>query len=282
MASPAFTPHAQRLDERAREWRVVVGETFETETSLIAYGRRDDRPVVLKLVKELGDEWHAGAVLRAFDGRGMVRVHELADGAMLLERLTPGHSLVEMSVSGRDDDATAVMADVIGAMSPSTALNESPSVGDWGRGFERYAATGERRLPPDLVALAARHYDRLTESQTSPRLLHGDLQHSNVLFDDERGWLAIDPKGVVGELEFEIGAALRNPIERPDLFASPAVIERRIAQFTERLRLDADRVLAWAFAQSVLSAIWNIEDGAVAGTELRALRLAESIRAMLG
>jgi streptomycin 6-kinase len=44
------------------------------------------------------------------------------------------------------------------------------------------------------------------------RLLHGDLQHYNVLLDRKRGWLAIDPKGVVAEGEFELGAALRNPI----------------------------------------------------------------------
>ena len=42
-------------------------------------------------------------------------------------------------------------------------------------------------------------------------LLHGDLQHYNVLLDKDRGWVAIDPKGVVGELEYEVGALLRNP-----------------------------------------------------------------------
>jgi streptomycin 6-kinase len=76
----------QRLEDRAREWRVAVDETFETATSLIAYGRRDDDPVVLKLVKVQGDEWHSGEVLKAFGGRGMVRVHDFAPGAMLLER----------------------------------------------------------------------------------------------------------------------------------------------------------------------------------------------------
>ena len=70
-------------------------------------------------------------------------------------------------------------------------------------------------------------YVDLSGSQRSTRLLHGDLQHYNVLFDTDRGWLAIDPKGVVGELEHEIGAVLRNPDERPDLFLSSSVIERR-------------------------------------------------------
>ena len=32
----------------------------------------------------------------------------------------------------------------------------------------------------------------------------------NVRFDSGRGWLAIDPKGVFGELEYEVGAVVRN------------------------------------------------------------------------
>lgn len=272
---------SQRLDERVRSWRVVVEDTFETATSLIAYGRRDDDPVVLKLVKSPGDEWHAGSVLHAFGGRGVVRVHEFVGGAMLLERLRPGNSLVDLSLGDRDEESTAVLAEVIGAMAPDAAMRTYPTVREWGEGFRRYTASGDHRLPPELVLQAEELYDELVDSQRRPRLLHGDLQHSNVLFDDRRGWIAVDPKGVVGELEFEIGAALRNPIERPDVFAAPAVIERRLNRFATTLDLDADRVLRWAFAQAVLSAIWDIEDGSIESATPVSVRLAEAIRSML-
>lgn len=272
---------AQRLEERARSWRVVVEETFETATSLIAHGHRDDDPVVLKLVKSPGDEWHAGGVLHAFGGRGVVRVHEFVGGAMLLERLLPGHSLVDLSLGDRDDESTTVVAEVIRAMSPDASKRAYPTVREWGDGFRRYTASGDHRLSPELVSQAGESYDELVDSQTRPRLLHGDLQHSNVLFDDRRGWIAVDPKGVVGELEFEIGAALRNPIERPDVFAAPAVIERRLNRFAAMLDLDADRVLTWAFAQAVLSAIWDIEDGCIGPATPASVRLAEAIRSML-
>lgn len=59
-------------------------------------------------------------------------------------------------------------------------------------------------------------------------LLHGDLHHYNVRFDRDHGWNAIDPKGVVGEFEYEVGALLRNPIKQPEIFTDPATIERRI------------------------------------------------------
>jgi streptomycin 6-kinase len=98
-----------------------------------------------------------------------------------------------------------------------------------------------------------------------------------VLHDERRGWIAIDPKGVVGELEYEIGAALRNPYQRPDLLASPEVIERRLAIFHAALGMDVDRARAWAFAQGVLSAIWSVEDGRAVDTNHAGLRLASAI-----
>jgi streptomycin 6-kinase len=265
----------ERLADCAQAWSIDIDETCETPTSIVAYGRRGEQFAVIKLVKVPGDEWNGGDVLCAFDGRGIVRVLEHAPGAMLLERLTPGDSLVSLSLDGRDDEATTVLADVIGAMSPHAAPAGVPTVADWALAFAR-----PHTLNADLVAEAADLYAQLVQSQTVTRLLHGDLHHANVLFDTRRGWTAIDPKGVVGEIAFEIGAALRNPIERPDLYANPEIIERRIQLFAERLHLDPRRILQWAFAQAVLSAIWEIEDGFV-GTEPRSLALAYATRALL-
>src|SRR5688572_8330208 len=104
----------ERLAERARAWSVAIDDTRETETSLIGFGRRAGVPVVLKIVKARNDEWHSGAIVRAFDGRGVVRAFECADGALLLERITPGDSLERFTLTGRDDEAVDIAADVIG------------------------------------------------------------------------------------------------------------------------------------------------------------------------
>lgn len=250
-----------RVDDRIAAWRVVVERVVETESSVLAFGQRDDQPVVLKVIKSRGDEWRSGGILDAFEGRGVVRVYEYIEGAMLLERLSPGKSLVTMALRGADDDATAVMAETIRKMSPRQPLEGVPTARDWGKGFERYAASGDAQVPKHLLSAADQVYAELCGSQTRVRLLHGDLHHDNVLHDTERGWLAVDPKGVVGELEYEVGAALRNPYESPELFSGPSIIRKRVECFARELRLDATRVLSWAFAQTVLSAIWLIEDG---------------------
>jgi streptomycin 6-kinase len=277
-----ITPNAfDRGTELAHRWRVSIDDQFETESSVIAFGRRDDRRVVLKIVKRRGDEWHSGEVLRAFDGRGVARVLEHVEGAMLLERLEPGTSLAPIACDDRDEEATTVLAGVIASMSPGRAPVSCPTVSDWGRGFSGYLATGDAQVPGDIVRRAAHRYERLSESQRDVRLLHGDLQHYNILHDRERGWLAIDPKGVIGELEYELGAALRNPTERPDVFTNPTTIERRVSTLSSTLSLDARRITAWAFAQAVLSVIWGIEDGYTIAAENPELRLARTLEPML-
>jgi len=153
-------------------------------------------------------------------------------------------------------------------------------VSDWGRGFAWYTEAGDTRIPAALVRRARDLYAELCATQGPTRLLHGDLQHYNVLRDDERGWLAIDPKGVVGEVEYEVGALLRNPGELPDVLANPATIERRVSTLSSRLGLDADRVLRWGFAQAVLSAIWLVEDGYAIDANVAPLRLARMLWGM--
>jgi streptomycin 6-kinase len=275
-------PLSERIEERVRLWGVAVEDTLETPSSFVVFGRRGESPVVLKVLRGPGDEWRCGEVLEAFGGRGTVRVYEYVEGAVLLERLSPGTPLAAVALAGRDEEATRILAEVIGRMSrPAGATGAFVTARDWGEGFRRYLASGDRQIPADLVEQGRHIYLGLCASERGARLLHGDLQHYNVLFDAGRGWVAVDPKGVVGEVEYEIGAALRNPYERPELFASPGAVERRLRRFEAELKLDARRALAWGFAQAVLSAIWSVEDGGTVGPRNPSIMLADAIRPLL-
>lgn len=244
-----------------RAWGVAIERTATTETSLLVYGKRGGAPVLLKVAKEPGDEWRCGEIAATFGGRGVVQVYEHRPGAALFERLDPGEPLVKLTQDGRDDEATDILAMLLGRMAPGDPPAGCATVEQWGEAFARYVATGDARIPPALLEPARRIYADLARTQREPALLHGDLHHYNVLSDRARGWCAIDPKGVVGELEYELGAALRNPLDRPDLFASLDVVERRLDHFGLVLGIDVSRARGWAFAQAVLSAIWSIEDG---------------------
>jgi streptomycin 6-kinase len=244
-----------------RAWGITIERTVATETSVLVHGRRAGKAVVLKVVKQQGDDWRCGEIAAMFSGRGVVEVYEQMPGAALFERLEPGEPLAMLTLTGRDEEATDILAMLLGRMAPQDPPAWCPTIERWGAGFARYVASGDERVPLSLVEPAHRIYEDLSLTQRNPALLHGDLHHGTVLADRARGWCAIDPKGVVGELEYEIGASLRNPIDRPDLFATLEVVERRLDQFGLAVGLDISRARGWCFAQAVLAAIWSVEDG---------------------
>jgi streptomycin 6-kinase len=281
MNSLIVEPPRDRTTKQIQAWNIVADNSRETQDSILTFGTCDGQAVVLKVIKRTGDEWHSGKVLEAFDGKGVVRTLGFVEGAVLMERLQPGTSVADVSLQGRDEEATEIIARVIRAMSPRQ-LAAVPTVNDFSRSFGQYLANGDRQIPSALIEDAQRTYSELSESQTSVRLLHGDLHHYNVLMDDQRGWLAIDPKGVIGELEYELGASLRNPLERPELFTLSKTVETRIRVFAKTLGVDFSRVLRWTFAQAVLATIWLVEDGFPVEGGHPFLALARATRSMLG
>jgi streptomycin 6-kinase len=188
-----------------------------------------------------------------------VRVLADEDGAVLLERAMSGQPLTAMVRDGRDDDAMRVICDVAARLHDAPPPDAGfPTIEDWGLGFDRHRRSGSTAIASAMLDRASSMYAELAASQRDRRLLHGDLHHDNILWDDARGWLAIDPKGVIGEPVYELGAALRNPGSERSLVV--AAVARRCDIVAERFATDRQRVLGWGFAQAVLSAVWSIED----------------------
>lgn len=272
----------ERLERLADSWGVVIESVRRTASSLLAFGVRADQPVVLKVTDAAGDEASVGRVAAAFHGEGMVRVLEHETGAALFERLTPGTPLAELVAQGDDVAATRVLAEVTARLHRRRReAAGAPSVREWGRGFDSYLRGREGAIARALVEQARERWEALCATQGPVTLLHGDLQHYNVLADRERGWIAVDPKGVLGELEFELAAALRNPREVPEPYSTPSAVRRRVACFTERLAVDPGRVMEWAFAEAVLSAIWAVEDEGDVAPDDPALVLAGTLRGLV-
>jgi streptomycin 6-kinase len=243
-------------------WQLVAdGDVLDTPSGSVLFVRRGSEPLVLKIVGAAGDEQLASPAYGYFSGHGAVTLVGEAGRALLLERVAPGHALTQKVVAGDDDGATAVLCDVMSALHRDTPPPAKlATVEDWGADLSQDHAAGGP-LPLALTSRAAAVFDELCRSQGPRVCLHGDLHHDNVLFDARRGWLAIDPKGVVGERAYECGALLRNPTDDAARFADPAIIDRRIRIICERLGLDRARVVGWCFAQAMLSAVWAVQDG---------------------
>jgi streptomycin 6-kinase len=105
--------------------------------------------------------------------------------------------------------------------------------------------------------------------------LHGDLHHDNIVLS-QRGWLAIDPKGVLGDPGFDAANLFYNPLDRDTLCSDPERIARMAQTLSRTLKQDPRRLLDHAFAYGCLSAAWHGEDGN-AKDENRELAVARSI-----
>jgi streptomycin 6-kinase len=249
--------------ECGRRWSLTfTGEAAAPSWNcLVSAVTSAGEPVVLKLGFELQLEADA---LAHYDGRGAVRLldADLDLGALLLEQLLPGTLLSSIA---DDEEAPVIAASLMRELwRPAPPGHTFPLVEDWARGLVKLRQTfdgGTGPLPVGLVERAEGLFSELLPSQTDRVVLHGDLHHENILRSQRRPWLAIDPKGVVGEPCYETGPLLKNSWgELAARATRPEVQARRIAIFSDLLGLDRERIRGWAVAQAVLSAWWCVED----------------------
>ncbi len=254
------------LEACAERWSLTLHPPFPALSyNFVAPATRaDGTPAVLKMGlpnPELRTETEA---LRLFGGRGSVRLlaSDEPQGALLLERLSPGQTLF---IVEDDAEATEIAIEVMARLwLPRPPEDLFPTVARWAEGLkrlrERYDG-GTGPLPARLVEAAEHWFDRLIPTMAAPVLLHGDLHQQNILSAERQPWLAVDPKGVIGEPAYEVGAWLRNPPPGlPERSILQKTFERRVDQFVERLGFDRQRVVGWGLAQAVLSAWWSVED----------------------
>jgi streptomycin 6-kinase len=110
-------------------------------------------------------------------------------------------------------------------------------------------------------------------------VLHGDLHHGNVLDAGERGWIAIDPKGLIGERGFDFANIFHNPTR--EFALSPGRLQRLVGIVAALAGLEPVRLIKWILAYAGLSAAWSLDSGhdehargAMAVAELAAAELA--------
>jgi streptomycin 6-kinase len=91
-------------------------------------------------------------------------------------------------------------------------------------------------------------------------VLHGDIHHRNIR-QSARGWLAFDPKGLVGERTYDCANTLCNP-PIPELAHNETRLLTNASILADALALDVSRVLAFTYAYACLNASQCLRIGA--------------------
>ncbi len=225
---------ARTAAEVAVEWEVELGPPFAlARFSYVAPAGSD---AVLKVTPPGDDESDDEADALAFwNGEGAVRLlrHDRGRRALLIARATPGTDISALP----EDEAIAIAVDV-GLRLWRPAAGPFRWIGDH---VPRWLDDAERsgRGAGDLIRLARELYASLDVG--ADVLVHGDFHHHNILRADDH-YLAIDPKPMLGEAEFDVAPFLWNPLsDRMTLSAA----ERRLAGFAAA-GLDERRLRIWA------------------------------------
>lgn len=256
-----------RVAALAARWELELEHRFPATAGLpgnfVAPAvRPDGARCVLKVSSHLSETRTEIAALAFWNGRGAARLlaAEPELGALLLERIEPGTMLAEMS----DDDeaATRIGADVLRALwRPASEADGLRSLESWCGAFDRnrdVLSRGVAGFPAELFNRADALRLQLLTSASAPVALHGDLHHFNVLRSHRSDWLAIDPKGLVGDRCFDVCQFLRNP---QPVTPPPSVNRRRLDILCDELQLDPGRTRDWCLVHAVLDACWSFEEG---------------------
>jgi streptomycin 6-kinase len=250
------------------------GVPIETHSSWLLPVRRGDAAAMLKLMKASSDERNAAALLRYCDGDGAVRLYEVQDNALLLERVNGPHSLMTMATTGGDTQAAEALAQTVRklhAPRPTAVPPGLTSLGDW------FSSLYEHASHAPILERCAALARNLIASERDVVPLHGDLHHDNVLDGGDRGWLAIDPKALIGERTYETANLLGNPWPHGDIVHRPERMRQLAGLYADRLGLDMQRVLAFAFAHAGLAASWDMDDGGDPAYRLRCAEVLEAV-----
>lgn len=246
----------------------------ETATSWIFKVEQNGRNfAALKILKPgIGaDEKRGAALMDWYGGDGAAAIFDRHGDTMFMEWLDGG-TLAAPVQAGRDDECTIALCTVVSQLhrprdTPAPELMPLR---------QRFAALFEAEAKDwphtarDLYARATGVALKLFDKPSAVIPLHGDLHHENVL-SSSRGWLAIDPKGLLGDPAYEVADIFRNPAGMQKLAADPRRIARLADAFSARLGFNRKRLLGFAAAHSALSACWDMAAGNPITTDLAVL-----------
>lgn len=222
----------------------------------------DGTKAVLKLgyAEENSILYSEAKILKFLSGNGAVKLLKFDERfcALLLERLLPGENLIELCKQN-DEQATATAIGVLkNFRQPSLPNSGFPTLQEW---IKSLLSAHNTLFPQTFIRKAQHYFSELIAASKQDFLLHGDLHHGNILSAQRESYLAIDPKGIVGDIGFEISVFLNNP--RSWVLNHPRrekILKTRLEMFSQSFEIEPQNLRKWAYAEAVLSAWWTFED----------------------
>ncbi|MBA2710574.1 MAG: 3'-kinase [Tatlockia sp.] len=259
-----------------KRWQLEKdGQPIFTQSSLLLpvrfkNVRYKNKAAMLKIA--ISEEERRGSLLMVWwNGQGAAPVFHHEGNALLMQRAEGSASLSEMAESGQDEEASRLICSVIKKLHANKG--ESPGALPLSLWFKSLELASSR-----FGGLFTKAFITARKLLTFPEdivVLHGDIHHENILDFGNLGWLAIDPKHLIGERGFDYANVFCNPSKT--IATCPERFSRQVQIVAEAAQLNKIRLLKWISAYSALSAAWFIEDGESAELPLIITNMAEEL-----
>ncbi len=241
----------------------------------VAEANQNNKPVVLKITYDSINQ--ENMILEHYNGHGMVSVLDKDSdvNALLLEKAIPGISL-KNHPTPIILNKIAIYAEIVNkiASNPCDILLQSSAT---------HVKDFLMNLTLDLIdekisTKASSLAEYLLKTSKNEYLCHGDLHLGNILQNHD-GWVAIDPKGIIAEKEFEVAAFdLLSDEELSNQVNLAKRIMSRNHSLATQFGFIPQRLLAWFFIRNILAAKWHVEDN---GDPSKNIFIAEQIFSLL-
>lgn len=164
----------------------------------------------------------------------------------------------DMAPGGGDDEASRLICGVVARLhAPTPGPHSLPDLVPLVHWFRELGPAAARH--GGILTACAAIASELLASERDVVPLHGDIHHGNILDFGSRGWLAIDPKGLIGGRNFDYANLFCNP--EAVIAMAPGRLARQVAVVVEAAGLERLRLLNWIMAYAGLSAAWFLGDG---------------------
>ncbi|MCZ7463605.1 aminoglycoside phosphotransferase family protein [Rhizobium rhizogenes] len=247
-------------------WNIEAAKQIADTPAGVVYAvtRGNGSPAVAKVLKKkvLEDSLRGADFIAWRAGVGCVELLERSDDILLMEHAGAETLRDVLFRDGDDDAATEIAADVLLRYHQPSQQTPPSSLLTLPRYFEslfRKAEQERNNRVESIYIEAAALAQELIDRQRDVKPLHGDLHHENIMRSG-RGWIIIDPAGLIGDAALDVANMFSNPLDRFDLTRSEARIASMAAIFSRALQRDERVLLQYAFAYGCLSAAWHEED----------------------
>lgn len=231
----------------------VDGEPMHGDVGLVVPVSRQGEPLVVKVSYPDRDSVHEAVALRQWNGAGAVRLVEFDKrrNAMLLERLNSHRSLLNVP----RDEAVDILAGLLRRLAvraPAGPRTQADLVDEHTVLFDR--AAGE--IPRHFLDAAKEWLEAYCPSDAE-LIVNIDLGYGDVLAGNREPWLAIDPKVIIGRVEYGIAPLIWN-LTPQELSSSLRTYFNRIIEVAE---LDSEQARQWTLVRMIDHWLWSWRTG---------------------